>query len=640
MENIFVSEGHRALYNEITYLKKRIHLVEGERKANYESNEAVIKKNDAVIMQIKETNKNLKQKRKSMVDTRSNYFKKISNVLGGEKKAYEFKDKDVREVLEILEYKIGALKNKLNILDYKRIHYTKNMDGALQAEVTLRKKIFKKKAHHSDSRIDELKATETSTAAMQMKTTEAENVRARYKHMLRVLKDENYTQIIKLTDLEKNIEKQQKEIIRIHSVLKDANKARKSAKAHLLHVEEETIQEYSGREQELYEARMKLKIIRDKMESIGSKLSYPKFHIIHRDSSVTDGLFPPMNALSDMGEGSKSLSTIEAVYFELQELTGESDPKLLVQRFEKQRQHAKELVKQEQTMKSIVRKAKLRRRFLADKVGQLQYSGGLTREELNEKADVINEEMNSTTTERDRLDNIINEQTVMMEQMLSKLIEICNNNDLRLSNSSRNDSPIGQKILTLLKHILYKTEQIVQEQTVTTSTPLLSPLTVRRHTTANTTDVNKDEEERLLGIDTTAKYRFGSTGDISLTGQDDISALGSRKPSLTDISMLDINPMDKLTVDGFDTANPAVSPMSDSTGFQLQLRIPDDDVREDSEKPKERTNFSTKGQESSEEEEAVTRNFVKRQSQILFEAKTRKGRFNPNATPATRHRRY
>lgn len=144
LENFFVSEGHRILYNEITYLKKRIHLVEGERKANYESNEAVIKKNDGVIKENKGKNQELKQKRKCTADTKSNYFKKIAQAMGGEKKAYEFKDKGFREVIDILEYKIGAIKNKLNIVDYKRLHYMKGMDQALQMEGVLRKRMGKR----------------------------------------------------------------------------------------------------------------------------------------------------------------------------------------------------------------------------------------------------------------------------------------------------------------------------------------------------------------------------------------------------------------------------------------------------------------------------------------------------------------
>lgn len=144
LENFFVSEGHRLLYNEITYLKKRIHLVEGERKANYESNEAIIKKNDGAIKEIKEKNKRLKEKRKGMADVRNNYFKKIAQIMGGEKKAYEFKDKDFREIVDILEYKIGAVRNKINLVDYKRLHYMKGMNDAIQLEGTLRKRLVKR----------------------------------------------------------------------------------------------------------------------------------------------------------------------------------------------------------------------------------------------------------------------------------------------------------------------------------------------------------------------------------------------------------------------------------------------------------------------------------------------------------------
>lgn len=45
-------------------------------------------------------------------------------------------------------------------------------------------------------------------------------------------------------------------------------------------------------------------------------------------------------------------------------------------------------------------------------------------------------------------------------------------------------------------------------------------------------------------------------------------------------------------------------------------------------------------EEDDQEEEPVARNQIKRQSQILFDAKTRKGRFNTQGGMATRPRKF
>ncbi|CAG7826308.1 unnamed protein product, partial [Allacma fusca] len=49
----------------------------------------------------------------------------------------------------------------------------------------------------------ELKKIENETALMQMKITEAENIRARYKNMITALKGENYRKEIKITEMTK-----------------------------------------------------------------------------------------------------------------------------------------------------------------------------------------------------------------------------------------------------------------------------------------------------------------------------------------------------------------------------------------------------------------------------------------------------
>lgn len=142
LENIFVSETHRVIYTEISYLKRRIHLVEGERKANYESNEETLKKNESLVKESKEKNLHLKAEKKLMLQSREIFVKEISSRLGGEKKAYEFKDKKFLDVVDILECKIGTLRNKQNYLKYSKAEQARVMRGVLEEEEQLQKMIL------------------------------------------------------------------------------------------------------------------------------------------------------------------------------------------------------------------------------------------------------------------------------------------------------------------------------------------------------------------------------------------------------------------------------------------------------------------------------------------------------------------
>jgi hypothetical protein len=141
LENIFVSETHRIIYTEISYLKRRIHLVEGERKANYESNEEILKKNETMVKEIKDKNTSFKAQRKVILQSKELFVKEISTRLGGEKKAYEFKDKKFEDVVDILECKIGTLRNKQNYLKYTKTQQTKLMREVVDEEEQLQKMV-------------------------------------------------------------------------------------------------------------------------------------------------------------------------------------------------------------------------------------------------------------------------------------------------------------------------------------------------------------------------------------------------------------------------------------------------------------------------------------------------------------------
>jgi len=137
-ENIFVSETHRVIYNEISYLKKRIHLVEGERKANYESNEETLKHQENQIKDIRRKNQDLKGYMKELLSAKDPYFKLISSKFGSDRKAYEFREKSYEDTLDILECKIGTLVNKLNALKYRNGHKENQLKGFLQKESDLK----------------------------------------------------------------------------------------------------------------------------------------------------------------------------------------------------------------------------------------------------------------------------------------------------------------------------------------------------------------------------------------------------------------------------------------------------------------------------------------------------------------------
>ncbi|CAG7835164.1 unnamed protein product [Allacma fusca] len=96
VESILDSEANQAIFNEIAFLKKRIHLVEGERKANYESNEEILRNNEIRLQDLRKVNSELQKRHKEMLKTYNNFFLIVSNRLGSQRDAYAFREEPAK----------------------------------------------------------------------------------------------------------------------------------------------------------------------------------------------------------------------------------------------------------------------------------------------------------------------------------------------------------------------------------------------------------------------------------------------------------------------------------------------------------------------------------------------------------------
>lgn len=71
---------------------------------------------------------------------------------------------------------------------------------------------------------------------MEMKIVEAENIKARYKHMIEILHKENYVKEIQMAELKIMDGKNLKEISSLQQTLDSAEKSKAAAKAKLIEV--------------------------------------------------------------------------------------------------------------------------------------------------------------------------------------------------------------------------------------------------------------------------------------------------------------------------------------------------------------------------------------------------------------------
>lgn len=352
------------------------------------------------------------------------------------------------------------------------------------------------------------------------------------------------------------------------------------------------MKEHSEREEKLRESRQELAKIRERMEEIGNKLNYPKFPMAHRDSSLADGIYF-LGTTPGTDEGRRE-SLIERVYKDLVEMTGELDPEVIVERFHQQRAHAIEQEKIEAQIKSQVRKEKLRKRFLQDKLIQLQFSGGIKREMLDKEIAEIDDKIAATEAENDDAEKRIQDLNEVIAEAQKKLSRICNQNDILVPMMESGTVDVeGDRVSHILKIIFEKVAETIptreRDSGLSFLSPTLSPDSqhppLPTFSVGPPTDVNIPEDGSFRGIDDS---RHGSV-----------------------VSLLPI--MDDMKL----------SPFPESLRVSSANRIRATSTA---------MSKSSKG-DSSEEEEATSRNSIKRQSQVMVEAKTRKGRFKGSASP-------
>ena len=387
-------------------------------------------------------------------------------------------------------------------------------------------------------------------------------------------------------------------------------------------MEAETVEEYSQREEDLFQARLKLKEIHDQMEVIGAKLTFPKFHMIHRDSSASEGLYSGIQATPQGEERPKTIT--EIVYIRLSEMTGESDPELITARFKAQRDHAKALELEEAEAKAEVRRCKIRKKFLQHKLNELKFSGGLRRETLDERCLLLLKEKDITSHQRQEADQTVAVYGNIMHEMLVKLHEICKNNKIKVpsvpSTSSKESATptekfVGDQIVSILKHILKKLEKVFEDEERATSASEVD----KESGASGGSPVSQSGKRSSL----TKSYEHESVLRRLSTHEE--GSLGTRRLSIIDI----------LSNDGDIGGRNIIAETQSLVDIEeaaAALGAPEKKEEGDSQIQ------SIKRGDSSEEEEAVSRAAIKRQSQILVEAKTRKGRFNPGMSLPARRR--
>eukprot|EP00899_Mesostigma_viride_P002513 jgi/Mesvir1/12262/Mv00477-RA.1 len=228
---------------ELEELQKKYALLEGDRKAYYETSQWTIKQNRETMVAVKKENKDLRAQLAAMhtdrvrpkTDSQQEELEKMRQYVGDLRKKYD----DARIGLEKQRRQIQQLQDGL-----------RDLDRDLSAT----------RAHEEDTPMTRhIRMLENRLDKALIKYNEAQSIRKTYEQIVKRLKEERVGFDNQLSAIEKTLHAKEKDLEELILMSHDAQHAKDAAKSELSKVDNLLLAERQQREKELTERRAQVK---------------------------------------------------------------------------------------------------------------------------------------------------------------------------------------------------------------------------------------------------------------------------------------------------------------------------------------------------------------------------------------------
>ncbi|XP_067877481.1 coiled-coil domain-containing protein 151 [Heterodontus francisci] len=382
-------------------LQKKIQLLEGDRKAYYESSQWKIKKNKETIQYLRQDNKRLHRMLAGalMIDE-----KLVQDSFQDRHEKVALRNKSGKDVVMAMDQKVcdkvkrlNALKHvtevrKKNQLDLE-VQYSKNIQEAQTLQEIM---------ENMSKDAQTLRLLENRLEKTQLKCREAVHVMKVYQRLKAHLQEESVTFQKQLDVLEAEILQQQQELKELQVMNTDAQLSRDTAKAELQQHEEVMHKERRERERILTEYKKLAEEKRTQAERAERRAM--------RAAAHSDELHFERPETQETGTEERAINTFEESFLWIKTVTGVSDVQDVVKRFAMQGETLKHLEELElENEKQMVQLRGEKERLQAE-YDHLKYSGEtkLSSEQklLMELQTHLNDEQNRRDKIMEHLENV------------------------------------------------------------------------------------------------------------------------------------------------------------------------------------------------------------------------------------------
>ncbi|XP_032813836.2 outer dynein arm-docking complex subunit 3 isoform X1 [Petromyzon marinus] len=352
------------VHEQISDLHKKIQLLDGERKAYYESSQSTIKKNRETISHIRQENKQLHRKLATSIAGDEQVINEAFQNHQAEKAV--MKNKTGQAAVEMLDQRVCERIKRLNALHHETEQRERRLQELQAHRDLLQAETSREEATHSGNseQAKDLRMLENRLEKARMKCAEAERVAGVYMRIRGHLQQERLNFPTVLDGLEAQILQQRQQLEHLQAMEKEAQLARDTAKLELQQQEESVAKERRERERTLAEYKRQV-------EERTRMLFDRKRALIPQEEPASE----TQRAATAAEEQERKIRSYEEAFQRIKEATGVSDTKEVVSRFQSQGKTQEDLEMMKSSNKRELARLKEQHEKLKQEYTQIKYSG-------------------------------------------------------------------------------------------------------------------------------------------------------------------------------------------------------------------------------------------------------------------------
>ncbi|KAL4673546.1 hypothetical protein H8959_017480 [Pygathrix nigripes] len=415
--------GKPSVHSQVAELHKKIQLLEGDRKAFFESSQWNIKKNQETISQLREETKALELK---LLDLLKGDEKVVQAVIHEWKweKPY-LKNRTGQQALEHLDHQLREKVKQQNALRYQVVLRKRRLEE-LQLQHSLR---LLEMAEAQDSHTEVAKTMrnlENRLEKARMKAQEAEHITSVYLQLKAYLMDESLNLENRLDSMEAEVVRTKHELEALHLVNQEALNARDIAKNQLQYLEETLVRERKKRERYISECKKRAE--EKKLENERMERKTHREHLLLQSEDTTQD---SLHAKEEEMRQRWSMYQMEVIFGKVKDATGTAETHSLVRRFVAQGNTFAQLETLKSENEQTLVRLKQEKQQLQRELEDLKYSGEATlvsQQKLQaEVQERLEKEERRHAEAQDQLERALRAMQVAkdsLEHLASKLVHI------------------------------------------------------------------------------------------------------------------------------------------------------------------------------------------------------------------------